>query len=406
MANPAFRLHGAGAGVVDLVHGAVDLREARLSRLLSRRSGDGGLVPGGLVFADDLALYAGAPWDELLAELAPGGSPPLFNAGGPGLIASAVAAQLLRPAKLPVTYYGLSGDDPPASRLRWLLAQTPLDLTCFRQRPGSTDCTWVFTDSASGDRFFVTRAGTSQAEPEILGESFFQATLNLYAGTAQLPALHRALPDLLAKSRRRGAFTVVGTVFDFAAERDGRPWSLGGDGAWPDIDLLVANETECLRLGGGGSVEQAVDRMIDRGLMAAVVTRGADPVYFRSIGGIFGECRGEVPVDPALAAKAGDRRAHPGDMTGAGDNFLAALLASFFRQWLADDFYPKGELHLERELHHMNPLKLRSAIGWGVSAGGLACLQYGGLRLEKSRGERLSELRELRQEPDPASLRW
>lgn len=406
MANPAFRLHAAGAGVVDLVHGAVDLRAARFARLLSRRPGDGGLVPGGLVRADDLARHAGATWADLLAELASGEPEPRFNAGGPGLVAAAVASQLLRPAKIPVTYYGLSGDDAPASRLRWLLAQTPLDLACFRQRPGTTDCTWVFTDAGSGDRFFVTRPGTSQAGPEILGESFFQATLNLYAGTAQLPALHLALPDLLAKSRRRGAFTVVGTVFDFAAEREERPWNLGNEAAWPLVDLLVSNETEILRLGGAASVAQAVDRLIDRGLAAAVVTRGDAPVYYRSIGGIFGECRGEVPADASLAARAEDRRAHPGDMTGAGDNFLAALLASFFHQWLADDFYPKGELHLERELHHMNPLQLRRAIEWGVAAGGLACLQYGGLRLEKSRGERLAELRMIRNEPVPASLRW
>lgn len=417
MANPAFRLHGAGHGLADLIHRDLDLQSPRLAPYRSRRPGDGGLEPGKLVFADDLARFAGRPWEEVLADLA-SGSEPLFNAGGPALVSLTLAAQLLRPAKIPATYYGLSGDDAAASRLRWLLAQTPLDLGGFRQRQGRTDVTWVFNDprarGGDGDRCFVHRPGTASPDAEILGEAFFQATVNLYAGTALTPGLHRALPDLLAKSRRRGAFTVVGTVFDFAAEREGRPWTLGGTGedprggeaAWPNVDLLVGDEAEVLRLGGKESVAAAVDALIGKGLPAAVVTRGADPIYYRSIGGVFGESRGEIPVNAGLAAKARDRKNHPGDTCGAGDNFLGGLLASFFQQWLADDFFPKGELHLERELHHMNPLKLRRAVEFGAVAGSLACLQSGGVRLEKSRGERLAEIRAILPEPQTADLRW
>jgi sugar/nucleoside kinase (ribokinase family) len=418
MANPAFRLHGAGCGLADRFHGEVDLRDPRVAYCLSRRPGDGGIEAGRVVFRDDLVRFAGRPWEAILADLlatSPAGTPgpsaaePPCDAGGPALVSLALASQLLRPSKVPVTYYGLSGDDAAASRLRWLLAQTPLDLTCFRQRPGRTAMTHVFSEpraaGGQGDRFFVHVPGTAPALPDVLGESFHQATVALYAGTALVPDLHRALPDLLAKSRRRGAVTVVATVHDAAADRDGRPWTLGGDEAWPLVDLLVGNEAEILRYGGRPTVEASVDALLERGLLAAVATRGAAPVYYRSVGGIFGESRGHVPVPAALAAEVRDRAAHPGDTTGAGDNFLGGLLAAFFHQWLSDDFFPKGEVHLERELHHMNPLRLRPAIGLGVVAGALACLQHGGLRLEKTRGERLGEIR--RRLPAPASEgRW
>jgi sugar/nucleoside kinase (ribokinase family) len=149
-----------------------------------------------------------------------------------------------------------------------------------------------------------------------------------------------------------------------------------------------------------------VDALLDLGLPAAVVTRGADPVYYRSAGGLFGASQGEVPAHAGMAARARDRAVHPGDTAGAGDNFLGALLFAFFQQWLSDDFYPKGEVHLDRELHHMNPLRLSKAVEAGVVAGGMACLQPGGLRLETHRGERLAEWRNLMAEHAPVSLRW
>jgi sugar/nucleoside kinase (ribokinase family) len=409
MANPAFRLHGAGHGVADLLYGDIDTTSSAFQALRSRRPGDGGLELGRLVRVADLEAYAGRPWEEILPSLA-GAAEPIFNAGGPALVSLALASQLLRPAKIPVTYFGLTGDDAPASRLRWLLAQTPLDLGSWRQRPGTTDVTWVLSDprarGGDGERFFVNRPGTCRTGPDALGEPFFQATLCLFAGTALTPDLHAALPDLLSKARRRGAATVAGGAWDFDAEKAGRPWDLGGDAAWPNLDLLVADEAEALAYGRKATVEASVDALLDRGLAAAVVTRGTGPVYFRSVGGLFGESRGEVPVHTGLMERARDRATYPGDTAGAGDNFLGGLLTAFFHQWLSDDFYPKGELHLDRELHHMNPLRLRRAVEAGVVSGGMACLQPGGLKLEKHRGERLAEWRALRAEPAPASLRW
>jgi sugar/nucleoside kinase (ribokinase family) len=446
MPSHAFRVHGAGSGLADWIHGPVDFASRRIDPYRSRALGDGGLAMGKVAFREDLLELAvlrraeGEParsaWEEILAEiLGPDASAPAFNVGGPALASLTLAAQLLRPARVPVTYYGASGDDAEAARIRHTLAQTPLDMTCFRRRPGRTTSAHVFPDpkagGGAGDRFFVHCQGAdSPLEDVFQGETFFQAVFNVYAGTAQVPALHRALPSLLGKSRRRGALTIVGTVYDHAAEKTapGRPWPMGerggeagGRGIWPDVDLLVADAAELSGLAGlPGSrpsiasaasledaswIEDGVQSLFDRGLSAAVVTRGEGRVYYRSLGGPFGECRGWAEPHPGLIAEARDPR-NMGDTSGAGDNFLGALVADLMHQLLADDFYPKGEPHVDRELLSISPLRLRRAIDFACVAGGLACQQRGGVRLEAAPGENLGRIRAYLPKPMPAGRPW
>jgi sugar/nucleoside kinase (ribokinase family) len=428
MPSHAFRIHGAGCGLADWIHGPVDFSSPRLDAYRSRTPGDGGLAMGKVTFREDLLELArrrqaqGEParadWAGILADIAgPDASAPAFNVGGPALAALSLAAQLLRPARVPVTYYGASGDDSEAARIRHTLAQTPLDMTCFRRRPGRTTAAHVFPDrngaEGAADRFFVHCQGDDVSLEDVFqGETFFQAALNVYAGTAQVPTLHRALPDLLAKSRRRGALTVVGAVYDHLAERaaPGRPWPMGkggGEDVWPHVDLLVADAAEMRGLAGlpGAPVEACVETLCGRGLAAAVATQGEGPVYYRSLGGPFGECRGWARPHPDLIAAARDPR-NIGDTSGAGDNFLGALLADLMQQILADDFYPKGEPHVERELLCISPLRLRRAIDFACVAGGLACQQRGGLRLEAGAGENLGRIRAFLPQAIPAGRPW
>lgn len=424
MPSHAFRIHGAGCGLADFIHSDIDFDSPRIRPYRSLAPGDGGLEMGKVILREDLVRFSrrrreenlatGAEWEAILADLAgTGGADPVFCAGGPAAASLAAAAQLLRPSRTPVTFYGLSGDDSLAARLRLFLSRTPLDLTCYRRRPGRTPSAHVFSDpraaGGSGDRFFIHCEGDdSPIGDAFQGESFFQAVFNVYAGTAEVPSLHRILPDMLRKGRRRGALNVVGTVFDSAAERSapGRPWPMGEGDAFPHIDLLVSDREEIRGLSGVADVEAAVDALIARGLASVVVTQGAEPVYYRSIGGIFGECRGYVPVHPVAAARVRDRKGNPGDTCGAGDNFLGGLLADLMFQLLADDFFPKGETHVDRELLEVSPLRLRRAIDFANAAGGLACLQAGGVRLEGTTGENLARIRELLPRPAPAGRPW
>lgn len=435
MPSHAFRVHGAGCGLADWIHPPIDFSSPRLDPYRSRLPGDGGLAMGQVAFLEDLLALAarrqaqGEPartaWEGILADITgPDAPAPAFNVGGPALASLTAAAQLLRPARVPVTYYGVSGDDAEAARIRHTLAQTPLDMTCFRRRPGRTTAAHVFPDrgagEGAGDRFFVHRQGGDfPIEDVFQGEGFFQAVFNVYAGTVQVPALHRALPGLLAKSRRRGALTVVGTVFDHAAEKaaPGSPWPMGGGGeaggsgaayeAYAHIDLLVADAAEIRGLAGlpDAPIDACIDSLFARGLAAAVVTQGEGPVHYRSLGGPFGECRGRAPAHAGLIAAARDP-GNAGDTSGAGDNFLGALIADLMHQILADDFYPKGEPHVERELLSISPLRLRRAIDFACAAGGLACQQRGGLRLEAAPGEYLGRVRAHLPKPVPAGRPW
>ena len=426
MPSHAFRVHGAGCGLADFLHLDFDFQSKRIEPYRSRVPGDGGLSMGKVAFQQDLVELAAArrsageaaaeTWEGILADLAgPDAKSPAFNVGGPALASLTLAAQLLRPAKVPVTYYGASGEDGDAARIRHLLAQTPLDMTCYRRRPGRTTSAHVFADpkaaEGKGDRLFVHRQGDDASLEDVFnGEGFFQAVFNVYAGTAQVPYLHRTLPALLEKSRRRGAITVVGTVHDHASEKaaPGKPWGMGEGDPWPHIDLLVADGAEIRGLSGNAGevpVEKCVDALLARGLVAAVVTQGAGPVYYRSLGGIFGECRGHAPANPALAALAA-APGNTGDTSGAGDNFLGALVADLMHQILADDSYPKGEPHVERELLEMSPLRLRRAIDFACAAGGLACLQPGGVRLESKPGENLARVRSHLPNPPPPGRPW
>lgn len=422
MASSAFRIHGAGQGLLDFILPDIDFTSPRALPYHARVPGDGGLEMGKVLLLEDFLKFAGKSWDsinaDLIAAVVADGSGPIesgsadFNAGGPGLVSMAVASQLLKPAKIPVTFYGLSGDDSAASRLRHILAQTPLDMTCYRQRPGRTPTTMVCNDPKAheghGDRFFLHDAGSVECDASILGESFFQATFNVYAGTALLPALHADLPALLAKGRHRGALNIVATVYDSIAEKSapGRPWTLGKGDAYPFIDLLVTDAEEIRRLAGLERIEDCVSALFEGGLSAAVVTQGPDAVYYRSLGGIFGRTEGHAPANPALVAMARDRSRNSGDTSGAGDNFLAGLLCDLMLQILSDDFFPKGEIHIERELLQICPLRLRHALEFGIVAGGLACLQNGGLKIEKSKGERLALIRTYFPDSVPVGRPW
>ncbi len=380
-------LHGAGCCLIDTLYGRVDFSSPAFQSALSARQGDGGLSPGKLVFAEDFERFRGVPYEEALEELTGGKEPDARNLGGPSIVALAHAAQMLEDGSAGgqshrVRYFGSRGDDDAGRLVEDFIHRLPLQESHIQVVDGPTPRTDVLSDpdydGGHGERSFINLIGVAgDARQAVLPDSFFEADILAFGGTALVPPLHDKLSDLLKRGRGAGSGTVVNLVYDFRAEQEGgrRKWRLGAeDDAYPYIDLLVADREEALRTSGMERTEEAVDYFIARGVGAVVVTEGARNVYLRSAGGLFApQERRAIPVARAIDD---DLRAHPelrGDTTGCGDNFVGGLLASTLAQASAA---PRGRMDL------------LEACAWAVASGGFACFTVGGTYYEGEAGEK------------------
>jgi sugar/nucleoside kinase (ribokinase family) len=384
------RVHGAGCALIDNIYDDVDFTAPAFRRRASRRPGDGGLVPGQLVFAEDLAEFAGKPYHEVLREITGHSEADHYNVGGPAMVPLVHAAQMLANTEHGVAFAGLVGDDRDGGRIRDALSSVPVDLSAYRTVSGATPSTDVLSDprydNGRGERTFVNQLGVA-ANPEVaeFSESFFAADIVFFGGTALVPPVHDTLTDLSRRARAQGAFVVVATVYDFRNEKraPGEPWPLIDD--YAAVDLVVTDREEALRISGCAEESAALDWFVDRGAGAAVITRGPEPVLFRAGAGWGAGSVGDpgepasLPICDAVAEEI-RRRDRGHDTTGCGDNFVGGMLAAIALQMDAG----AGEIDLW------------SAVAEGVVAGGLAATYLGGLYHESAPGEKRREIERLR----------
>ena len=360
---------------MDLIHQSVDFSSTIYRSLTSRRPGDGGLNIGGLVFARDLERFAQRPITEVLSDLAERRPPDARNVGGPAIVSLIHTAQLLPHAD--VAFFGVAGDDGTGDSLRSILAQTPVRTHALRTLPGDSPATYVFSDAGyqdgAGERLFVNQIGVADSDDAAaVPARFLEADIVQFGGTALVPPLHNRLPQLLERAREHRAFTVVNTVYDFRAERDApqRRWTLGGDQAYRSIDLLLTDLEEARRLTGQSAPLDAIHWFLARGVRAAVVTCGADPVWYGT--SVSGEAT--VASLPVYREFVRDRpvAGASGDTTGCGDNFCGGVVASIAEHIEAGD----------------RQLDLSRIVCRGIASGAL-CLSYlGGTMVEASAGEK------------------
>lgn len=398
----AVTIHGAGCALMDYLYRDVDFTSQAVQRLLRRQPGDGGLTIGGLVFAEALERFAARPIDDVLRSITGGRNPDRQNVGGPAIVSLIHTAQLLPDAT--VRFYGATGDDETGAALRSIALQTPLDINDLAVRPGATPATYVFSDPSyhggHGERLFVNQLGVaSHVAPADLGPQFPRADIVQLGGTALVPTLHDSLATLLRDARTTGALTVVNTVYDFRAElsRPNERWPLGGDGAYRLIDLLVADAEEAARLSGADSPAAAIDWFLARGVGAAIVTNGPDPVWFAAAGPRFsptGPSTREVFTGFARSAAARE-----GDTTGCGDTFTGGVVASIAEQMdaLHAGPAPDGDPGSASGGGGRARIDLESAVVRGVASGAFCLTHLGGTYVESAAGEKLSRVREVEQ---------
>lgn len=381
---------GVGCALLDILHPDARFRGEVFERFASRSAGDGGLVPGQLVFASALEAYADTPVDAIVAELS-SGAEPSQNLGGPAVVALVLAAQVLAPDLIPVRYFGLRGDDEFGETIKTIVERTPLDHSGYRRSPGASPSTRVLSDpeaqDGAGERIFINTLGVAERfRVRDIPAEFFDYEVSFFGGTALVPRLHEELGMALHSARSRGAITVVGTVYDFLNETQapGELWPLGdGQRDYPLVDLIVTDAEEARRLTGEDAPIAALRRFLDWGAGAAIVTAGAEPVAIAAAKtGRFVPCEPTVlPVSSEVRRLADTVDPTSRDTTGCGDNFMGGVLSSIAR---------------DRARGRMRPDLTAAAIE-GISAGAGAWFQLGGTYIEPHMGaaqERIDHFRE------------
>lgn len=387
--NRKMHISGAGCALADFVYNGIDFSSDVFQKYRSRQAGDGGLFPGRLIFTEEFETYTGKNYLDSLQELTECRQPDVFNIGGPSIVSLIHAAQLLSADQFSVQYFGTTGRDDTARRLRSLLNKTPLDISHYEQRSDKpTPFTHVLSDpdfdNGNGERTFINNIGASwDYGQDDLPDSFFQADLVCLGGTALVPHLHDHLHNILARCKANHALTLVNTVFDFRNEKatPGQPWPLGDSAqSFPLIDLLIVDLEEGLRISGGRDLAEASAFFQGSGVQAFMITRGAQPVVCWSQGSSFQQkTLTEFPVSAAIAEKLRDGLMQGGDTTGCGDNFVGGVITSVVEQ------LEKGQAHPD----------LAEACALGIVSGGFACSYGGGTYFEKRTGEKRRHIDEL-----------
>lgn len=373
-------ISGVGCCLMDRIYAHADFSSPAFKRYLSLRQGDGGLSVGGLTFEEDLEIFAGQSFGNILPVLSCGKAPDKENIGGPAIVALIHAAQIAS-AYCSVRFYGCRADDLVGENLERLLKNTPVDLKHYGIKPGSeTPSTTVLSDpdadNGHGERLFVNTIGAAwDYIPAIVDHSFYESDICVFGGTALVPRIHEGLEAMLSKARQNGCLTIANMVYDFLSEKKnpGLKWPLGSsDATYSLLDLLIADREEALKLSGKDSIDEALDFFRQKGVGAVIITAGADDVHLWACSDRFLPVEPEtIPVSKALG-KAWKDPSRRGDSTGCGDNFAGGVIASI-----------AGQLASGCKI-----LDLKAACQLGVVSGGFAGLYYGGTWLESEPGEK------------------
>ncbi len=380
-----FKVSATGCSLADYLYTGIDFSSDSFKKYLSRKEGDGGLNPGHLVFVSDLEKFSGKDFPSILEELTGGREFAGFNLGGPAIVAVINAAQLLYGSDVEFDFYGALGQDDTAERILDIVGKTPVNISNYTKRPGTSPYTRVLSDpdyhDGKGERTFINNVGACENyTPEMLAADFFKADVLFFGATALVPGIHDNLTSMLKRGKENNCVNIVSTVFDFRNEKNNpdRRWPLGeSDESFKLIDLLIVDWDEALKISGKTNFVDAAQFFIDMGLKSFIITHGAHDFFVWSNGGFFKEQA--LTAFPVCAAVDAELNAHPekrGDTTGCGDNFAGGALASIVRQLIAGG--KAGELEIS------------DVCAWAAASGGFACFTLGGTYHEDAPGEKLS----------------
>ncbi len=373
-----------GCSLVDRLYSNVCFTGPEFALYQSKKRGDGGLTPGQLVFKEEFEEFGKGMLSEILIEITNKNSPDKINIGGPGIVPLIHASQMLDNEACACFFYGCGGKDTDGEYIVNTLKPMNLSLDNYHLSGIHTPATDVLSDpnynNGHGERIFINSIASGwEYSPKELNEDFFTSDIVVFGGTALVPNIHDNLTELLEKAKSQGSFTIVNTVYDFRNEKKdaNQKWPLGkSDDSYHNIDLLIIDCEEALRLSGKTELNQAMDFFQTNGTKAVIITNGSQNIRIYAMkNGSFKEMeRSEMPVSDAITRDL--TQENKGDTTGCGDNFVGGVIFSVVSQVLEN----RQELDLEE------------ACIWGIVSGGYACFYTGGTYFEKYPGEKREKL--------------
>jgi sugar/nucleoside kinase (ribokinase family) len=372
---------GVGCSLVDRLFNNISFNSEAFSGYLSIENGDGGLVPGQLVFVEEFEKYADEGHQTVLKKITNNRQHDKINIGGPSIVSIIHAAQLSYDNNSEFRFYGGRGDDAEGKFIIDLLKGTGVNADNYIVTNGETPSTLVLSDPTydnnSGERIFINSIGAAwNYSPDHLDDGFFESDIVVFGGTALVPVIHDNLTELLEKAKSSGCITIVNTVYDFRNEKANpdKKWPLGKtDESYKNIDLLITDLEEALRLSGKNDVNEAIEFFRSNATGALIITSGTDNVRLFAQGNLFAKTEyAEMPISKAVSEDLKNGKGNNGDTTGCGDNFVGGVIASVVSQ-----IQDTGA-----------PLDLKEAAMCGIVSGGTTTFYMGGMYQEKKTGEK------------------
>lgn len=226
---------------------------------------------------------------------------------------TAITCVLMQRLGLATAMSAYVGDDQYGRFCRAALETERVDVALVRTHPtlatGLTVCL-----PYPADRMLLTCKGTMTLNPaDFIGADRLRQARHVHVGSFFLQDdLRPAVGELFRAARELGLTTSLDTGWD-PQER----W-LAADlrEAFAHTSYLFPNALEFEQLSGTTNIEGGIARLLDLGVGAVVLKRGADGAVHGDAGGLW--------THPGFSAR-------PVDTTGAGDAFNAGYLAAMLR---------------------------------------------------------------------------